>query len=135
MQLVQVKLKTTIVQGADSETFDFNEQGQLEENDGKIILNYRESGTIPVRIATTGNKVELLRGVKPSNYSKLLFAVGQSATAEYVVDGNAMDISTKTKSISRSQPDERSEQILIEYDLYAATNLIGNYFFQLIFTK
>lgn len=135
MQLVQVKLKTTIVQGADSETFEFNEQGQLEENDGKIILNYRESGTIPVRISTTGNKVELLRGVKPSNYSKLLFAVGQSATAEYVVDGNAMDISTKTKSIRRSQPDERSEQILIEYDLYAATNLIGNYFFQLIFTK
>ncbi len=82
MQLVQVRLKTTITQGPETESFEFSERGQLEELDGKFILNYRESGTIPVRIETMGNKVELKRGVAPANYSKFHFAVGQRVSAE-----------------------------------------------------
>lgn len=135
MQLVQVRLKTTITQGPETESFEFSERGQLEELDGKFILNYRESGTIPVRIETMGNKVELKRGVAPANYSKLHFAVGQRVSAEYVVDGQTMEIATQTKSIKRSQPDVQSEKIVIEYDLYTGVNLVGNYFFELIFTK
>ncbi len=46
-----------------------------------------------------------------------------------------MEIATQTKSIKRSQPDVQSEKIVIEYDLYTGVNLVGNYFFELIFTK
>lgn len=133
MQNVIVKLETKMIQDGQSDTFSFVENGTLAKGPKGLMLRYRESGQIPVKLVLKEQQVELTRGLAPDNYSKMRFVENERTRSEYVAGGQQMDIDVLTKKISFTEIDANSTQIIVEYDLYSGLYLVGNYIFKLIF--
>lgn len=135
MTQVRIKLETKIVQEHGQENFLFEEDASLTAENNVQVLNYFENEQIPVELRFTDKRVELVRGVRPDNYSQMVFEDGNREKATYVVDQNLMDFEVQTNALTINLIDETTGEIFIDYDLYTGVSLVGNYIFKLQFGR
>lgn len=131
---ITIKLTSKITQDNDTETFNREAHGTMNEKDGITRIAYAEENEIPVKMLLKAAELLIRRGVDENNYSFMKFVPGEKENCRYVVEGRQMDMVSVTNLLEYTTKENGSRQLRVEYDLFNGLYLIGNYAVTLIFT-
>lgn len=134
MAAITIKLTSKITQDNDTETFNREAHGTMNEKDGITRIAYAEENEIPVKMLLKDAELLIRRGVDENNYSFMKFVPGEKENCRYVVEGRQMDMVSVTNLLEYTTKENGSRQLRVEYDLFNGLYLIGNYAVTLIFT-
>lgn len=126
MDQVKVKFTSKIVQQAETETFTFQTQGQMQQTGVVTRFSYQEQDQTPVKMVLRDKHLLLARGDKGTFYSTMQFVPGELAPCKLLIQGRQMDLQSSTDLLElRRLPD--CWQLNLRYDLFSGQELIANY--------
>lgn len=135
---VSIKLQTKVTQQEQTQDFYFDIEGQLVHIGDTLYLRYeemQESGEgvpVTIKIMPDGG-VQLTRSGEMR--LKLKFIYRETVKTSYRTPYGEMIFGTYTRNLHVSLKDRpTSGKIVIEYDLFMADELVGNYLIDLSFT-
>jgi len=119
------------------EEFETIEIGQLFKKSGSIFIKYEEKISIDeqkhstsVLVKITGQKsVEIVRS--GASRMKLRFVLGEDVPSSLQSGHGAMSLITRATRLNHEEIAENQGNLSLNYELYGADELIGNYEFVL----
>lgn len=135
---VSINLQTKVTQQGQTQDFFFDIEGQIVTIGDTLYIRYEElqenGESIPVTIKVMPDGgVQLTRSGEMR--LKLKFVYRETVKTSYRTPYGEMVFGTYTRNLHVSLKDRpTSGKILIEYDLFMADELVGNYLIDLAFT-
>ncbi|MFC0233414.1 DUF1934 domain-containing protein [Vagococcus entomophilus] len=131
---IQIKMRTTITQGDQTEEFPYNIVGQLFQKSGQTYIRYQESAKIKVTLKVTDTgAVHLLRAGETR--TKLTFEKEQTHLTHYQTPYGNVPLSIHTQQLFCEIKEEVTGQIEVHYQLQANGEVLGDYQLYLEFEK
>lgn len=135
---VKVKIQTHIEQDGKSESFSFNEDGQLFKMGSTVYIRYQETnplGTIPVTMKLAGDGTVQLRRHASSDL-RLVFDIKKQILTKYRTPAGLIDITTDTKMVNFKYSElPLNGDVAIDYALIAGEEVVGQYKIRLQFAQ
>ncbi|AFT82071.1 DUF1934 domain-containing protein [Leuconostoc carnosum] len=135
---VDIKLKTTITQDNESETFTFDTVGELIVKNQTIFLRYTEliDGQNPTNVLFKIEKEHVRLNRSGDSLTKLAFAHEKRLPAHYETTIGQMNLETHTTAMRVNMaPTAYSGTVDIDYELYANDIIAGEYRIRLQFNQ
>lgn len=132
---VKVQLKTTMTQDGRQEIFQFEEDGEFIDLNGKYYLRYLEhqNGAVtPVRFRLDDGAVSLHR--QGATETWLDFDQHRSTVTRYRTEYGMMQLRVVTSRLERVlDPQVPTGELVVDYELHAGNQIIGSYQLELQF--
>ncbi|CCF29222.1 DUF1934 domain-containing protein [Leuconostoc citreum] len=135
-KIVMIRLKTTVKQNDDTETFEFNIGGELLIKQHAIFLRYTEiiADQSPTQVLFKFEKDAVRLHRVGDSTTKLTFALAQRLPAYYQTPAGQMQLMTDTKMMTVDVDLTQTQGTLaLSYQLYEHDTIVGEYDIQLQF--
>ena len=100
----------------------------MEQSGLLTRIHYDEDGLIPVKMLLKADRLTILRGQQPHDYSLLRLQAGQQLPCSYTASGHTMDLVSQTERLAFTDG-----QLTASYSLMSGSVLVGRYELKLLF--
>lgn len=128
MARVLVDFYSKIEQAGETQTFHKQAAGRVEQSGLLTRIHYDEDGLIPVKMLLKADRLTILRGQQPHDYSLLRLQAGQQLPCSYTASGHTMDLVSETEQLAFTDG-----QLTASYSLMSGSVLVGRYELKLLF--